>query len=162
MEVWSQVLQALLWPESCRTVGRQYEDVPHTCDRELGTQENPWQLLEKVWLASLGCLALSNLVRLLCRLLRGSGRRGILKFDGAAQNHCGSARFWCVAESLYLSFFCSSQRWAPRDAVVMKKEELLNCCFAMEKTEGETPALWFLPCCLSPCRHASQVLSVLY
>lgn len=40
MEVWSQVLQGLLWPESCRNLGRWCEDAPHTCDRELGIQEN--------------------------------------------------------------------------------------------------------------------------
>lgn len=64
-------------------------------------------------------------------------------------------------ESLLVSLFFSSRRWALCNALVMKKQGTLNC-FTMEKTEGQIPALWLPPCCLSLCRHVSQMLSGLY
>lgn len=77
------------------------------------------------------------------------------------QNHHGNVESWCIA-GITFQFSCSSPRWALHNASVMKEEGQLNCFFAMEKTEGETPALWLPPCCLSPCQHVPQILCVLY
>ena len=77
MEVWSQVLQGLLWPESCRTIGR-FSNPPYTCDRELGI----WHLFEVShwgWCHWGAWLTPSRLVCVPGGLLSGSSLGGILR-----------------------------------------------------------------------------------